>query len=137
VAAAVVVAAGLAGGLAAWVGSASQHGGVPLPTLLGAGLNLVPPAVLVVGVGVAAFGVAPRSTSTVVYGYLGWSLLVVVVGGIGRRDRWVLDTSVFHQMASAPATPPHWVANGVMVLLGVVAALAGGLAFARRDLEGA
>lgn len=133
----VLVVAGLASGTAAWIGSATQHGGVPLPTLLAAGLNLVPPAVLIVGLGVAAFGVVPRRTATVVYGYLGWSLLVVVVGGIGRGDRWVLDTSVFHQMASAPATPPHWAADGVMVLVGAVAALAGGLAFRRRDLEGA
>ena len=41
-------------------------------------------------------------TSIVVYALLGWSLLVVIVGGIGAISHWVLDTSVFHQMAVGP-----------------------------------
>jgi len=64
------------------------------------------------------------------------ALLVVVVGGIGAVSHWVLDTSVFHQMASAPAVPPHWEANGIMTAIGIAGALIGGLAFSRRDLHG-
>ncbi len=133
----VLLGCGLCAGLFAWLGSASQHAGVALVTLLGSGVNLVPPAIVILGVGVLAFGFAPRSTSAVVYGYLGWSLLVVVVGGIGAADRWALDTSVFHQMASSPAVPPDWSTNGVMVLVGILAALVGGGAFIRRDVQGA
>ena len=70
-----------------------------------------------------------------VYVLLGWSLLAVVIGGIGAISHWILDTSVFHQMASAP-TVPHWEANGVMVAIGVTYALIGGIAFNRRDLQG-
>jgi hypothetical protein len=51
---------------------------------------------------------------------LAWSLLVFIIGGIGSTSRWVLDTSVFHQMGSAPSTSPHWAADGVMVAIGVV-----------------
>jgi hypothetical protein len=40
-------------------------------------------------------------------------------------------------MASAPAVPPHWEADGVMAAIGVVSALIGGIAFKRRDLRGA
>ena len=46
------------------------------------------------------------------------------------------DTSVFHHMASAPGAPPNWEANGIMIGIGVAAALLGGLAFMRRDLQG-
>ena len=92
----------------AWLGAASQHAGVSFTTLLEAGINLVPPAITILGIGVLAFGYGPGLTSIVVYGLLGWSLLVVVVGGIGAISHWVLDTSVFHQMASAPAVPPNW-----------------------------
>jgi ABC-2 type transport system permease protein len=99
-------------------------------------VNLVPPAVTIGGLGVLALGVWPRGTSIVVYAVLGWSLLVVVIGGIGAVSHWILDTSVFHQMASAPAVPPHWAANGVMVAIGVASALIGGIAFSRRDLQG-
>jgi len=60
-----------------------------------------------------------------------------VVGGIGTTSHWVLDTSVFHQMAAAPAAPVNWTTDAVLV--GIAAALAGAgtLAFRRRDLIGA
>jgi ABC-2 type transport system permease protein len=132
----VVLASGIIGGVCAWLGAASQHAGVSFTTLLEAGVNLVPPAIAILGVGVMAFGIRPRVMSTVVYALLGWSLLIVIVGGIGAVSHWILDTSVFHQMASAPAVSPDWEANGIMVAIGVAAAVLGGLAFRRRDLQG-
>lgn len=137
VAAVVLVVSGLVAGCFAWLGAATQRSGVGLATLIGAGVNLVPPAVMILGIGVLAFGLVPRATSAVVYGYLGWSVLVVIIGGIGAADHWILDTSVFHQMASAPATAPNWTANVIMVVLGALAGLLGGLAFRHRDVQGA
>jgi ABC-2 type transport system permease protein len=131
----VVLASGVLAGVFAWAGAASQHAGVSFGALAEAGVNLVPPAVTIAGAGVLAFGVWPRGTSIVLYALLGWSLLVVVIGGVGGVSRWLLDTSVFHQMASAPAVPPHWEANGVMIAIGVAGALIGGIAFRRRDLQ--
>jgi putative exporter of polyketide antibiotics len=40
-------------------------------------------------------------------------------------------------MASAPAVPPRWEANGIMTAIGVASALLGCVAFRRRDLLGA
>jgi ABC-2 type transport system permease protein len=136
VAVAVLLMSGILAGASAWLGAASQHAGVSLATLLEAGVNLVPPAVAILGIGVLAFGIRPRVTSVVIYTVLGWSLLTVIVGGIGALSHWVLDTSVFHQMASAPAVSPHWEADGVMVAIGCTGALLGGAAFMRRDLQG-
>ena len=99
-------------------------------------MNLVPPALAISGIGVLTFGIRPRMTSVVVYALLGWSVLIVVVGGVGAVSHWILDTSVFHQMASAPAVPPHWEANGIMTAIGIAGAFFGGLAFRRRDLQG-
>ena len=123
-------------GIFAWLGAASQHSGVSFTSLLSAGVNLVPPALTITGIGVLVFGVRPRLTSIVVYALLGWSLLVVVVGGIGATSHWILDTSVFHQMASAPAVAPNWEANALMTAIGALGAVFGGLAFRRRDLQG-
>lgn len=136
VALSVLVVAGLVAGTLTWLGAAVQHSGLSLPTLLGAGVNLVPPSMVILGVGILAFGVRPRSVTWVVYGLLGWSILVVIVGGIGAVSHWVLDTSVFHQMASAPAVPPHWGANAVMAGIGITTALFGAWAFRYRDLQG-
>ena len=70
----VLLVSGVGAGFFAWLGAASQHSGVGLTTLLGAGVNLVPPAITILGVGVLAFGTRPRTTSVVVYGLLGWSV---------------------------------------------------------------
>ncbi len=133
----VLVLGGVAAAVFAWIGATSQHAGSSFPTLLAAGINLVPPAIVVLGVGVLTFGVWPRATSIVVYALLCWSLLVVIVGGFGTVSHLVLDTSVFHHMASAPGVPPDWTANAVMAATGVGAGLVGALAFRRRDVQGA
>jgi len=132
----VVLASGVIAGLCCWFGAASQHAGVSLATLLDAGVNLVPPAIAIGGIGAFVFGIHPRSTSVVVYALLGWSLVIAVVGGIGATNHWILDTSVFHQMASVPDVSPHWAANGVMTGLGLASGCLGLLAFRRRDLQG-
>jgi ABC-2 type transport system permease protein len=136
VAVAILVVSGLLAGTSAWLGAASQHAGVSFTTLVQAGLNIVPPAVTILGFGALAFGMRPRGTSVVAYAVLGWSLFVVIIGGIGAAPHWVLDTSVFHQMSSAPAVSPHWAANGIMIVVGVASALVGGIAFTRRDSQG-
>ena len=133
---AVLLASGVVAGVFAWLGAASQHAGVGFTTLVEAGVNLVPPAILIMGVSALALGAWPRATSVVAYVLLAWSLLVVIIGDIGATSHWVLDTSVFHQMASAPAVSPHWEANGVMTAIGAVSALIGVIAFNRRDLQG-
>ena len=133
----VLLVAGLVAGLSAWLGAASQHAGVRVGAVVVAGVNLVPPALVVLGLGVLVLGVAPRATSAVVYGYLAWSLLVVVVGGIGATSRWLLDTSVFHHMAAAPAVPVDWRADAVMVAVAAGLAGIGAAALRRRDVAGA
>jgi ABC-2 type transport system permease protein len=133
----VLLLSGIVAGLLAWVGGASQHADLSFPDLLAAGINLVPPALVILGIGILTFGVWPRATSIVVYAVLSWSLLIVIVGGFGTVSHWVLDTSVFHHMASAPGVPPNWEANGIMAAVGVLAALVGAAEFRRRDLQGA
>jgi ABC-2 type transport system permease protein len=136
VAAITVVVGGVVAGVMTWLGTLSQNTGVRLATLLNAGINVVPPALCLLGIGVLAFGVWPRATSYAVYGVLGWSLLVEVVGGVGAASRWLLDTSLFHQMAAAPAVDPNWAANGIMIAIGAAGAVLGGQAFQRRDIQG-
>ncbi len=136
VGAAAVVIGALVVGLATWVGASTQGDGVSLSTLLAAGLNVIPPALCLLGTGVLAVGVWPRATSYAVYAILTWSLLVEIVGGIGAVSHWVLDTSIFHHMAAAPAVAVDWAAGGWMIAVGAACAVIGALAFRRRDLQG-
>ena len=97
-------------------------------------MNVVPPALCVLGAGLLAVGLVPRAASAVTYGFLAWALLVDLIGGSLDLNHWLLDTSVLHQMAPAPAAAPDWTSAAVMAAAGVAAALAGAAAFGRRDL---
>ena len=136
VAASGLVACGVLSGVSTWLGAASEHAGLGVGTMLGAGLNAVAPALCLLGIGLFTMGVWPRATSVSTYGVLGWSLLIEIVGGVGALNHWVLDTSLFHQMSAAPAVPPNWATGGIMLLIGLGCMAAGAMAFKRRDLTG-
>jgi ABC-2 type transport system permease protein len=129
--------AGLVSGAGAWIGSASQHSGIPFGSLMLAGLNIVPPAVFLLGLGAATMGLRPRLTAAVVYGYLAWSFLLEFIGAAVKANHWILDTSVFFHMAPAPATHPNWASAAVVTCLGLIGAAVGASALGRRDLQGA
>jgi ABC-2 type transport system permease protein len=135
-AALLLVVAGAVAGASAWAGAASQHGGVAFGSLLAAGLNVVPPSLLLLGLGALALGVWPRRASAVVYGYLAWSFLIEFVGAVGHVSHWLLDTSVFFHMVPAPATSPDWTSAAVLAGLGVAGAVLGGFFLNRRDMLG-
>jgi ABC-2 type transport system permease protein len=131
-----VVLAGLATGAAAWIGATTQHAAVGLGDLLRAGLNVTPPAVFVLGIGVLAYGLWPRLAVPVTYGLVVWSFLVETIASITGAGRWLRDTSPVLHITPAPAAPPDWTAALWLVGLGLVAALVGIAAFTRRDLQG-
>jgi polyether ionophore transport system permease protein len=97
-------------------------------------VNVVPPAIFLLGLGALALGVWPRRTSLVVYGYLTWSFLVEFTGAVVHASHWLLDTSVFFHLVPAPAASPDWASAAAIAGLGIVLALIGALAFRRRDI---
>ncbi len=132
-----LVTGGVLAGVCTWLGAATQHSGVRVDSVLGAGLNAVIPAVLLLGLGALFLGFWPRAATIAIYAVLAWSLLIELVGGIGAVSHWLLDTSVFHHVASAPAVPPNWAVDAVLAAIGLIAAMAGLLGFRRRDLVSA
>jgi ABC-2 type transport system permease protein len=137
VAAAALTGAGLATGLFTWVGAAAVDASVDLPSLLAAGINVASVGIFVLGIGTLAHGLAPRFVGTVAYGVVAWSFLVEIVGASLGLSRWLLDLSILHHIARAPAAGVRWDSVAILIALGVAAAAAGTLAFTRRDLQGA
>jgi ABC-2 type transport system permease protein len=119
----VLVLSGVAAGALGWLGAASQHTGLSFTSLLGAGINLVPPAIVILGIGVLTLGLLPRATSIVVLHGVGLVAAHRHRGRLRDLSHWILDTSVFHHMASAPGVPPNWEANGIMIGIGLAATL--------------
>jgi ABC-2 type transport system permease protein len=132
-----VVVASVLAGFAAWIGAVSQHADVGLGDLLKAGLNVVPPAVFVLGIGGLAFGLWPRGSIGVVYGLVVWSFVVETIAAAFDSNHWLRDTSPLMHIAPVPAADPNWTAAAWLVGLGLLAATLGVAAFGRRDLVGA
>jgi ABC-2 type transport system permease protein len=128
---------GIAAGLFVWLGAATQDSDLGLSGALGAGLNIVPPAIALTGIGILTLGLWPRAVSGVTYAVLAWSILIEVVGGIVNANHYLLDTSLFHHMAAAPSVSPDWAGMAVLVAVGLAGASLGEYAFDRRDLAGA
>ena len=135
-AAALVLMAGVLAGIGTWTGTIGQHSTISAGSLLAAGVNVVAPSLLLLGLGALVFGLRPRWTALVVYGYLAWSFLVEFIGAAVQVSHWILDTSVFFHIAPAPVTSPDWASVAIIAGLGVAGALAGGFALNRRDLAG-
>jgi ABC-2 type transport system permease protein len=132
----VLLGGGLLAALSTWAGAASAHADVSIASMIGAGLNVVPQALLLLGIGALTLALWPRAAMRVVYGALVWSLFVELIGSALNMNHWLLDTSALHQMAPAPAVGVDWGSAAVMVALGVAAALLGLFLFVRRDLKG-
>jgi ABC-2 type transport system permease protein len=137
VAAAAVTAAGLAAGLAAWIGAATQDTGLGIGSALAAGVDVAVPGVAVLGIGVLVFGVWPRAAAAVVYAVVAWSFLVELVASVITGNRLLLDTSVLHHIRPSPAVAPDWIALLAMTAISALAVAGGLAALRRRDIVGA
>jgi len=62
-------------------------------------------------------------------------LVVMLSSGISIPT-WIQDTSLLHHIVFAPAAPPDWGANAVIIGIAVVLCAAGAVRFNRRDLQG-
>jgi len=132
----VIVANGSLAGFFGWSGALTQGTGLGLVQMLAAGVNTAAPAAVVLGFGILAFGVVPRLCVAVAYSVIAWSLLADIVAGASNSNHWLEDTSIFHQVAAAPAVSPEWVTVAAMVGIALACVAAGGIAFTGRDLAG-
>lgn len=135
VAAAALLAVALAGGVVGWAATGIAGAPVAFGDAVLAGLNVVPVSWLALGVGVAAFGLAPRLTAPLVYGLVVAAFLLDFVGPFLDLPRWVLDLSPYRHITAVPAVGMNVNAALVMIVVGLTAAIVGLTAFRRRDLK--
>jgi ABC-2 type transport system permease protein len=133
-AAAFLAVAGLAAGVGGWIGLATGHSGIGFGAMLQAGLNLIAPALFVLGVGALLYGLIPRAAAPILYGLVLWSFLIEIIGSSITSNHWLLDTAILFHIGPVPATDLKWTAVAWLTGLGVIAAVAGLVAFDRRDL---
>ena len=100
-------------------------------------MNVIPPGVLVLGLGALAFGLLPRAAIATTYGIVVWSFAVETLSAVFTSDHWLRDTSVLLHVAPVPAAPANVGAALWLVGLGLLAAALGVVAFSCRDIVGA
>ena len=130
--AAIIAAGGLGAGIA-WAPIAEDAGQVP--RLLGASLASVPAALVLLGIAVAAFGVAPGAARAVA-----WSALAVVVtvgffAEVLQLPDWVKQISPFDHVPAVPAEDLAFAPLAVLTAIALGLTVAGLWGFRRRDLR--
>ena len=119
------------------VPAAAQDVPIGLVTLLGASVNVVPTALLALGIGALVLAVAPRHAGGVTYVVVLLSVVFDLISSMVHGWRWLGQLSIFHHLALAPAEPVS--AGATIGVLAAVAAMcaAAVVVFARRDLHSA
>ncbi len=125
---------GVAGTMAAWLGQAAFGGDVGAAAAAGASAAFLPLALLYLGAGVAAMGVAPRATAGFAWSSVIVSFFTYWIGALLEAPRWILGLSPFYHLAPAPLRPVNLVSAAVMGVLGAALTVLGVELFARRDL---
>ena len=122
-------------GAAIWAGArVAGSDELHLDDALGASLNTLPVVVLVAGLTVAMFGVAPRLTVPVPLAGVVGSFVLYLLGPALKWPDWALNLSPFTHLAMVPQQAWAGTAALVMCALGIALATAGAITFRRRDL---
>jgi len=128
------VGAGVATGLG--YGLRTGGAGPEAARMLGAAIAQLPAALVIAGVAVAAFGLAPDAGAAASWTALGLVVAVSIFGPTLQLSHWVLDLSPF---THAPRLPGGAVAVAPLAWLSALAvalALFGLAALRRRDIAG-
>lgn len=135
-AACAALAISLVAGLLTWVGATSQGANISFAHALEAAANCLPIALLSLGIAALAYAIVPRAGAGIAYGLVAIAFLWDLVGSLLGAPRWLIELTPFQHVGLVPAQPFRVQAAGIMVAIGLLAALAALAAFRRRDLIG-
>jgi ABC-2 type transport system permease protein len=133
--AAAVVATGVLAGLAAWLGATSQGVELDIVPMLVAGVNIIPTALVALGIGAVVLAFAPRAAAGAVYVVVIASLLIELLTPMFTGATWLDHVSLLHYMALAPAQDPDVVTMVTVTAIGIALCLLATAIFDRRDVR--
>jgi polyether ionophore transport system permease protein len=132
---AAVVIAGLLAGLGSWLGVKSQGVDPGFGAMVVAGLNVVPTALLVLGIGAVVLALVPSASAPTIYAVVTASLIIDLLASMVSSFAWLDHLSLFRYMALAPAQDPDSTTIATTLLLTGTLYVAATLLFRRRDLQ--
>lgn len=130
--AALVIA--LASALLEWLIAKNESISFSLDTFLLVNIALIGPVIFALGFGALLYGLWPRIAAIGMYAVVGWSFLIDTLGSAMKLNDTVVKSSLFHYISTSPTKEPDWSASTWLVILGVLMAVLGVVAFAKRDI---
>ncbi len=121
-------------GLLTWLIARLQGLSLDLVTMLLVSIALSGTAILTLGIGTFFYGILPRFASTSVYIIVVWSFLIDLLESIVTLNPLIVNSSLFHYIATSPNATPDWATFGWLALIGVVLAIIGTVFFIKRDI---
>jgi len=132
-----VIVISLAVGLLAWCGAALAGASVSLSSMLEAGANCVPIAMLFGAIAALAYALVPRASVPFAYGLVAVSFVWQLLSAALSAPRWLRELSPFEHVGLVPAQPLRAGAFVIMLVLAVLLTLVALWRFAQRDLVAA
>ena len=127
----------LIAGLATAIGATAVGAHVSELRLLEAGFNCLPSSLLFLGLATLLVAAVPRHGVGAAYALVSLAFVWELFGSLLSAPSWLLGLSPFDHVGFVPAQPFRLEAALVMSATGVLAAVAGGALFRRRDLASA
>jgi ABC-2 type transport system permease protein len=132
-----VIVLSVSAGTAMWLAGLVTVAPLTAADAFAAVLNTVPMIIVLAGLCVLVFGVAPRLTVAVGASAAVGAYVLELVGPLLRWPEWLVGISPFHHLEDVPVDPFGLPAALAMVAIGAALTVAGMLMFERRDLVGA
>jgi ABC-2 type transport system permease protein len=88
----------------------------------------------ILGVGTLLYALKPRAVIVALYVIVGWSFLVTLLASATKLNTIVLHSSLFTYTSFNLASWPNWSTFIYFTVLGILCAVAGMVAFKRRDI---
>jgi ABC-2 type transport system permease protein len=128
------VSLSLLAGMLAWIGAAVEGAGVSFASMLEAGLNCLPVALLFGSLAALAFALAPRGATGIGYGLVAVAFVWQLLSGLLGAPAWLRDVSPFEHVGLVPAQGFKGLAAIAMLGIAALCAAAAAWLFERRDL---
>lgn len=114
--------------------SVIEGGGITLGTFYGAAIVYLPAMWIMIGIAVLLVGIAPNFTN-LVWLYLGYSFIVVYLGGLFQFPEWLTKLSPFGHISQYPVDQMEWWKALVLTVIAIAIMIVGFVGYRRRDIS--
>ena len=116
-------------------GSMVMDDGIALGTIYSAAMVYLPALWIMTGIAVLLVGIAPKFTGFT-WLYLGYSFIVVYLGGLLQFPEWMSNLSPFGHISQLPVEDMDFIKAAALTIIAVVLTVIGFIGYNRRDIEG-